>query len=115
VVKIGSSTLTDERGQSLGINAMVELADLSLGGISYQVRISKKENARLLLGRKVQIRMPIGDKPGEFELLVGDILGVHRVYAVENDYAVHVRFDTPLDGSKLEDLLKAAGKKGWAA
>jgi hypothetical protein len=110
-----ATTLTDERGQSLGINAMVELADLSLGGISYQVRISKKENARLLLGRKVQIRMPIGEKPGEFELLVGDILGVHSVYAVESDCAVHVRFDTPLDGSKLEDLLKAAGKKGWAA
>lgn len=110
-----ATTLIDERGQSLGINAMADLADLSLGGISYQVRISKKENARLLLGRKVQIRMPIGEKPGEFELLVGDILGVHSVYAVESDYAVHVRFDTPLDGSKLEDLLKAAGKKGWAA
>jgi CRP-like cAMP-binding protein len=109
-----ATTLVDDRGQSLGINAMVELADLSLGGISYQVRISKKENARLLLGRKVQIRMPIGEKPGEFEPLVGDILGVHSVYAVENDYAVHVKFDTPLQGGKLGDLLRAAGKQGWA-
>jgi CRP-like cAMP-binding protein len=110
-----ATTLLDERGQSLGINTMVELADLSLGGISYQVRISKKENARLLLGRKVQIRMPIGESPGEFELVVGDILAVRSIYAVESDYSVHVKLDTPLDGSKLGEMLKAAGNKGWAA
>jgi CRP-like cAMP-binding protein len=110
-----ATTLVDERGKSLGINAVVELMDLSLGGICYQVRISNKENARLLLGRKVQIRMPAGEKSGEFELLVGDILGVHSVYAVESDYAVHVKFDTPLDKSRLGNLLRAAGNQGWAA
>lgn len=110
-----ATTLVDARGQSLGINASVELSDLSLGGISYLVRISKKDNARLLLGRKVQIKMPVGEKPGEYVHLLGDILAVRSVYAVESDYSVHVKFDQPLEAGRLRELLKAAGNQGWAA
>lgn len=110
-----ATTLVDERGQSLGINATVELSDLSSGGISYLVRISKKENARLLLGRKVQVKMPIGEIPGEFVVLQGDILAVRSLYAVESDYSVHVRFDRPLAPNTLRDLLKASASQGWAA
>ena len=110
-----ATTLVDARGQSLGINATVELSDLSLGGISYLVRISKKENARLLLGRKVQVRMPTGDRPGEFMVLQGDILAVRSLYAVESDYSVHVRFDQPLVPNALRELLKASASQGWAA
>jgi len=110
-----ATTLVDERGQSLGINATVELSDLSLGGISYLVRISRKENARLLLGRKVQVKMPTGDIPGEFVVLQGDILAVRSLFAVESDYSMHVRFDRPLTPNALRELLKASASQGWAA
>jgi hypothetical protein len=90
---------------------MAELLDISLGGISYQVRISRKEDARTLLGRKVQVRLPSGDKPGEFTIIVGDILAVRSIYAVENDYSVHVKFNVALDNGKFQEILKAASRE----
>lgn len=106
-----STALVDNRGQSIGVSAMAELSDISEGGVSYQVRISKKENARLLLGREVQVKMPAGEKPGESTLLVGDILAVRSTYAVENDYSVHVKLHAALDKRKLQEIIKAAGRE----
>ncbi len=103
-----STTLIDEHGQSLGISTMVELLDISIGGVAYQARISKKENARLLLGRKVQVKVPEGEKTGEFAHLDGDILAVRSISPVENDYSVHVKFETPLDRRQLQEIIRAA-------
>ncbi len=106
-----NTLLVDNSGHSIGASVMVELLDISLGGISYQVRISKKEDARTLLGRKVQVRLPSGDKPGEFTMIVGDILAVRSINAVENDYSVHVKFNVALDNGKLHEILKAASRE----
>lgn len=106
-----NTTLVDEQGQGLGISAMVELADISMGGLSYQARISKKENARLLLGRKVQVQLPDGEMPGEYSLVTGDILAVRSTYAVENDYSVHVKLDIPLSGGKLQKIIGVANRQ----
>jgi hypothetical protein len=103
-----STTLIDNHGQSIGISTMVELLDISIGGVAYQARISKKENARLLLGRKVQVKIPGGEKPGEFALLAGDILAVRSTSPVENDYSVHVKFDATLDRRQLQEIIRAA-------
>ncbi|MDK9707451.1 MAG: cyclic nucleotide-binding domain-containing protein [Desulforhopalus sp.] len=106
-----STTLLDTSGQSIGVSAMAELADISIGGLSYTVRISKKENARLLLGRKVQVKLPAGEKSGEFVQIIGDILAVRSTYAVENDYSVHVRFDSKLKDRKVQEIIKAAHRE----
>jgi CRP-like cAMP-binding protein len=103
--------LLDNRGQGIGVNAMVELSDVSLGGIAYQVRISKKENARLLLGRRVQVKLPAGEEPGGFAAITGDILAVRCTYAVESDYSVHVRFDAALENRKLQEIIRAANRE----
>lgn len=101
------TALLDNSGLSIGAHAMVELSDISVGGISYQVRISKKENARLLLGRKVEMKLPIGEKTGAFALVAGDILAVRSTYAVESDYSVHVKFDVALSNRQLQEIIKA--------
>ncbi|MFH0780397.1 MAG: cyclic nucleotide-binding domain-containing protein [Pseudomonadota bacterium] len=108
------TTLVDNSGQSIGVDTMVELSDISVGGVSYQVRISKKENARLLLGRKVEMKLPTGEKPGEFALISGDILAVRSTYAVESDYSVHVKFDAALSNRKLQEIIKAAHRNAPA-
>ncbi|MBU1568337.1 MAG: cyclic nucleotide-binding domain-containing protein [Proteobacteria bacterium] len=106
-----STALVDNRGQAIGVSAMAELSDISEGGVSYQVRISKKDNARLLLGRKVQVRVPVGEEPGEFTLLYGDILAVRSTYMVESDYSVHVTFDALLEKGTLQEIIKAARRE----
>ncbi|KJR98416.1 MAG: hypothetical protein VR65_20540 [Desulfobulbaceae bacterium BRH_c16a] len=105
------TTLLDNQAQSFGVSAMVELFDISVGGVSYTARISQKENARLLLGRKVQIKLPAGERPGESVALIGDILAVKSAYAVENEYSVHLKYDTLLDHKHLFEIISASRKE----
>ncbi len=79
------------------------LADLSRGGLSFAVRITRKENSRLLLGRKIKVSVPV---PGSTDrLLRGIVTGVQVFDLVMSDYSVHVRFDRELDRSQLNILI----------
>ncbi len=101
------STLLDNRGRSIGSKPKVELCDISEGGISFLVRISQKENARMLLGRKMQISLPVVEKFGNGFTVIGDILAVKSTYAVENDYSLHMKFDSLIDRKQLHDIVVA--------
>ena len=98
------AVLIDSEGKSIGVSSTVELTDISRGGISYLQRISQKENARFLLGRKTQILLPQGLKDTDVQYVVGDILAVKPTYAVENDYSVHVRFNEPISKNLVLDV-----------
>jgi hypothetical protein len=102
-----STTLLDNKGRSTGVNSGGELSDISEGGMSYQVKISRKANARLLLGRKVEVTLPTGRRTGDFTLVVGDILAVKSNLAVDSDYSVHVKFDTLIDQNQLREIVQA--------
>ncbi len=94
-------------GRSLGTDFKIELCDISEGGLSFLVRISQKVNGRLLLGRKLQVHLPAVDKNCEGVTVVGDILAVKNTYAVENDYSLHMKFDSLLDRKQLHDIVMA--------
>lgn len=106
--------LVDGRGQNSGIGAIGELNDICEGGLSYVVRISKRENARLLLGRKVRLKLPAGEKPGESVTVTGEILAVRSVYAVENEYSIHVKFDELLKKRQMQEIIRAAPREAQA-
>ncbi len=106
-----STMLLDNHERSVGVSSMVELFDISLGGLSYQARVSQKDFARLLLGRKVQVKLPLGEKDGEVVTVMGDILAVKSTYAVENDYSVHVHLDKELDSQQMLAIIAAARKR----
>jgi hypothetical protein len=94
---------------SSGIKARGELIDISSGGISYLQRISKKENARLVLGRKVRVTLFSGT--GRDVVLEGDILAVKEVPGPESDYSVHLRFDMNLETPRVLDIVEQSGKE----
>lgn len=71
------------------------------------MRISKKENGRLLLGRKVQLKLPEVIKSDQSLSLLGEILAVKRNFAVENDYSLHMKFDGLIDRKLLHDIAMA--------
>jgi CRP-like cAMP-binding protein len=98
------AVLIDSEGKSIGVSSTVELTDISQGGISYLQRISQKENARFMLGRKAQILLPQGLKDTDVQYVVGDVLTVKPTYAVENDYSVHVRFNEPISKNLVLDV-----------
>jgi CRP-like cAMP-binding protein len=105
IVGKATTTLLDERGRSIGTGFVAELFDISAGGLSCLLRISQKENARLLLGRKMLVQLPEGIKTTEGITLVGNILAVKSIYAVEKDYSLHMKFDTVLDRQQLHELV----------
>ena len=95
--------ILDKTGKSIsGFRA--DLSDISLGGLSFIVRISKKENSRLLLGRGIKAAIPvIGAK---MEMIHGTVIGVQSFHLLESDFSVHVKFDIPLVRSTLQALLE---------
>ena len=102
-----SASLVDDHDQKLGINTKGEISDISEGGISWLVKIPHKENSRLLLGRKVRLKLPVGENPGESLQLTGDILAVKSAWAVDNEYSVHVKFEQRLSLQELQDVISA--------
>jgi CRP-like cAMP-binding protein len=87
--------LVGKEGKPMGKPFKGGFADLSVGGLSFTVRVSKPETARLLLGRRLRMKSRIPLQEGTRDL---ELSG--RIIAVQphpfNDYSIHVRFDRPL-------------------
>ncbi len=101
------ATLVDAQGRSLGTDFKVDLADISEGGLSFQVRVAQQIDGRLLLGRKMQFMLPAVDAFGEDLTLSGDILAVKKNSGGENDYFLHLKFAVLLDRKILHDIVMA--------
>ncbi len=104
---MAATTLLDNRGKGIGTVFTAELVDISEGGISFLVPISQKVNARLLLGRKIQLKFQGKFASGEDIILAGDILAIKSHETNENDYSLHMKFDNLLGKKKLYDIVMA--------
>ncbi len=92
--------LLDEFGNPNMRSFNGEIADLSAGGLSFFIRISRKENARLLLGRGIKTRISVeADESAE---CIGVIVAVRNQGVASGDYSVHVQFKEILS----DDLVK---------
>lgn len=98
-------TILDGTGQG-GVTAKGELADISRGGGSFYMRISRRENARLLLGRGLRLALPLEETAGRPISFDGIVVAVRTQHTMENEYSVHVEFNTVLDKSYLQQLLQ---------
>lgn len=96
--------LTDQKNKPIGRGFRGELADISTGGLAFLIRISKKENARLLLGRTMRITVPIGGDPGHLQLY-GLAIGIQPYELLESDFSVHIKFPELLDQDTLLQIL----------
>jgi hypothetical protein len=98
-------TLLDREGQG-GVTAKADLADLSRGGGSFFMRISRRENARLLLGRSLKITLPVEETAGRAIAFSGVIVAVRAQHAMEYEYSIHVEFDTVLDSNEMQKIMR---------
>ncbi|WP_457573980.1 cyclic nucleotide-binding domain-containing protein [Desulfolithobacter sp.] len=96
--------MIDARGRKLGRAFRGSLCDISRGGLAFLVRISKKENGRLLLGRTMRLSIPTSDS-AELMHLTGTVIGVHPFHLPESDYSIHIRFEEDLDQGTLQRIL----------
>jgi len=98
-------TLLNSAGQG-GVATKADLADLSRGGGSFFMRISRRENARLLLGRSLKITLPVEMTAGEAISFTGVIVAVRAHHAMEYEYSIHVEFDTVLDSNEIQKIMR---------
>jgi hypothetical protein len=98
------NTLLDGYGHPSSQQFKGQMEDISLGGLSLLIRISKKENARLLLGRGLISFLPV--RSNEARERRGEIVGVTLQDYVDKDYRVHVRFNEPMGAADLKTILQ---------
>ena len=92
--------LLDKFGNASMKSFKGEIADISSSGLSFYIRISRKENARLMLGRGIKTQLPI---PGKGSItIVGQVVAVRFQQYGESDYSVHVQFNEPI----ADDVVK---------
>jgi CRP-like cAMP-binding protein len=103
VHQIIQSSLLDEKGKpsQLSFNGQVE--EMSRSGFSLMIRVSKKENARLLLGRRIVSIFPADTT--EIRVCQGEIVGVTMEDRADKEYRVHVRFEKPFDLNELKNCM----------
>jgi CRP-like cAMP-binding protein len=95
--------IVNATGEAVGRPFYGELGDISVGGMSFLVRITKKETSRMLLGRRVKL---------VFDLLVaGTEKGMERegtIVAVRDrafeDCSIHIKFKSKLSKETLDGI-----------
>jgi len=98
----------DDNGQDTGTVLQGDKGDVSIGGISATVRLSRKRSVRLLLGRKVLVSQP-GGPPGSplTSGMAGLVVAIYGQDATGGEsaayvhYAVHLQFDHPPQETQL--------------
>ena len=100
---IGVFQFLKKSGETLGDPFKGNLVDISVGGMSFLMRISKRETARLLLGRKINMKFQV--KTGQDPLKIrqaGTIIGLRE--DAFQDYSIHTKFDILLDQNIIEKI-----------
>ncbi len=85
-----------------------DFADISCGGVSYLIRISMKENARVLLGQPIRVFLPAGKTLGQYINADGSIVAVKAHLAMESEYSVHVKFNKKLSLSEVKTIIRSS-------
>lgn len=90
-------------GKPIGKAFKGDLADISLGGLSFLIKTSNKQNALMLLGRKLRVKfnLPLGVPPVEI-IQSGMITGV--ISHPFSDYSIHMKFDTMMSRVYMDEL-----------
>lgn len=95
--------LLDPQGKPMGKPFKGNLMDISIGGISFLIKTAKRETARLLLGRKLNMAIGIitPEKPIEVAS-VGTIISAKEQKGAH--FSLHLKFDNPMDDRKMIDI-----------
>ncbi|MBB5347805.1 cyclic nucleotide-binding domain-containing protein [Desulfoprunum benzoelyticum] len=96
----------DLLGNSTGQQVNGELFDISAGGVSFFLRLSRKELSRSLIGTSIRIVLPareIGDAVASCQ---GVVLAVKGYRLLDNEYSVHVKFDEPISDDRMQLFIR---------
>jgi len=95
--------IVNSSGEAVGRPFYGELSDISAGGMSFLVRITKKETGRMLLGRRVKVAFDlfVGSSAPAMELEATIVAVRDRAF---EDCSIHIKFRSPLRDELLEGI-----------
>ena len=76
--------------------------------MGFSIRISNRDNARLLLGRQIVTEIEIGK--GEMLRCAGMIVSVRFHHVVEQDFSIHVKLFKKLEQSVVMTIVNKSVK-----
>ncbi|HBI14121.1 MAG TPA: hypothetical protein DDY20_01135 [Desulfobulbaceae bacterium] len=79
-----------------------ELHTISRGGLAFLLRIVKKENRRMIFGRRLVITVPLASGALKF---TGTVVAVTLHDPQEHDYSIHVAFAQPVQEDSIRPLI----------
>ena len=80
-----------------------ELSDISVGGLSFFIKTSKEETARLLLGRSLNLKFTLATGVSQLKIdQNGTVIGVR--YHLLKDYSLHIKFDRMLSEKIVQEM-----------
>lgn len=95
--------LLDLYGESRGRAIRCKLQDISTDGFSYTIRIAKRDNAAMLLGRKAKL---VSDSDSSVHSdIEGDIVAVESLSVEEPYYKVCVKMLSPLNDNEVSAMI----------
>lgn len=99
------ATLLDKNEQKTSTYFRGDLADISLEGVSFEIKLSKKATARALLARQLQLSLY---SPGLDENAVIEVQGkiVKVSFYMQNDYCLHIQFKKPITKAHMHKIVK---------
>lgn len=110
--------VVDAKGEVVGKTIRGDISDVSIGGVSFYVHTTNREQAQMLLGHNLYLRFNMPPVMTEVKQ-VGKVLGVKHQAAGSDSkekYSVHVKFSKVLPESSIAEaerflkMLKIAEK-----
>ena len=99
---VATAVILDRDGAATASYFKGAVVDLSRSGICFSMKCSKKETARALLGRHIQISLTREDR--QEPLLQARGVIVKLSFLLHNDYHVHVKLATAIDQEVFKTL-----------
>ena len=106
VCLITKNMLLDPYGKKGKRNFNGELIDISKTGLAFTIRIAKKDNAKLLLGRQIITTISVDGK--ELSPCTGVIVGVKIHDPQMFDFSVHVKLSKKIDDQSLQKIVETS-------
>jgi HEAT repeat protein len=105
---------TPGKGKAIGQKFKGRLADVSRGGLSMIFRMMQQKHIRVLLGRTMQITIPVAGNPSELGVQ-GRVLSITQAEPTPTkasgpgqefgEYKISLEFDDPLENDQLQLVL----------
>jgi CRP-like cAMP-binding protein len=101
-----AATLLNKDGKETEISFKGDLFDISRGGLSFVVRVSRKKNANMLFGSRIRVGIPVGRASKTRQIFYkGKVVAVRGHHVIGNEYSLHVQFDEQLSHQEIQQVL----------